>query len=97
SQSIPLVIEVVSSNWRLDYLTKLKDYEEIGIPEYWLVDYLGLGARRLIGDPKRPAILVHELVDGEYQVRLFRDQEQIISRTFPALNLTAAVIFQASF
>ncbi|MFM8294877.1 MAG: Uma2 family endonuclease, partial [Microcystaceae cyanobacterium] len=44
--SIPLVIEVVSSNWRVDYLTKLRDYEEIGINEYWIVDYLGLGGRR---------------------------------------------------
>jgi Uma2 family endonuclease len=34
SASIPLVIEVVSTNWRVDYLTKVKDYEEIGISEY---------------------------------------------------------------
>jgi Uma2 family endonuclease len=40
--SIPLVIEVMSTNWPVDYLTKVKDYQEIGIPEYWTVDYLGL-------------------------------------------------------
>ncbi len=54
SASIPLVVEIVSSNWRDDYLTKVRDYEEIGIAEYWIVDYLGLGGRRYIGDPKQP-------------------------------------------
>ena len=93
--SIPLVIEVVSSNWRVDYLTKVKDYEEIGIPEYWLVDYLGLGGRRFIGNPKQPTILIHELVDGEYQVTQFRDEERIISPTFPELVLTANQVFQS--
>jgi Uma2 family endonuclease len=33
------------SNWRVDYLTKAGDYEEMGIPEYWIVDHLGLGIR----------------------------------------------------
>ena len=31
--SIIIAIEVVSTNWRVDYFTKVKDYEEIGIPE----------------------------------------------------------------
>ena len=30
----PLVIEVVSANWRDDYMTKLAEYEELGIAEY---------------------------------------------------------------
>ncbi len=37
--SIPLIIEVVSTNWRDDYYLKFADYEEMGIPEYWIVDY----------------------------------------------------------
>jgi Uma2 family endonuclease len=36
--SIPLVIEVVSTNWRVDYLTKVKDFDGISIPEYWIAD-----------------------------------------------------------
>lgn len=36
--SIPLVVEVVSSNWRDDYHTKVGKYEEIGISEYWIVE-----------------------------------------------------------
>jgi Uma2 family endonuclease len=93
--SIPLIIEVVSTNWRDDYLTKLRDYEEIGIPEYWIIDYLGLGGIRYIGSPKQPTISIHLLIDGEYQVRQFRNDEKIISPTFPDLNLTAKQIFQA--
>jgi Uma2 family endonuclease len=93
--SIPLVIEVVSTNWRVDYLTKVKDYEEIGIPEYWIVDYLGLGGRRFIGNAKPPTISIYELIEGEYQVRQFRDNDLIISSTFPELNLSANQIFHA--
>lgn len=95
SDSIPLTIEVVSTNWRVDYLTKVKDYEEIGIREYWIVDYLGLGGRRFIGNPKQPTLSIYELIDEEYQVRQFRGQAAIVSPIFPELTLTAEEIFQA--
>ncbi|AFZ25222.1 hypothetical protein Cylst_3051 [Cylindrospermum stagnale PCC 7417] len=93
--SIPLVIEVVSTNWRIDYLTKARDYEEIGIQEYWIVDYLALGGTPYIGNPKQPTISIYELIDGEYQVSRFRSDERIVSPSFPELNLTVEQIFQA--
>ncbi|WP_413173921.1 Uma2 family endonuclease [Anabaena azotica] len=93
--SIPLIIEVVSTNWRDDYLTKLRDYEEISIPEYWIIDYLGLGGIRYIGSPKQPTISIYLLIDGEYQVTQFRNDEKIISPAFTDLNLTAQQIFKA--
>jgi len=93
--SIPLVIEVVSTNWRDDYYLKLADYEEMGIPEYWIVDYAALAARKFIGNPKQPTISVYQLIDGEYQVNLFRGSDKIISPTFPELNLTAEQVFNA--
>jgi Uma2 family endonuclease len=93
--SVVIAIEVVSTNWRVDYFTKVNDYEEMEIPEYWTVDYLGIGGRRFIGNPKQPTILVHELVDGEYQVTAFRGDDRVISPTFPELSLTANQIFQA--
>lgn len=92
--SIPLVIEVVSTNWRDDYLLKAADYEEMGVPEYWIVDYLGLGGRRFIGNPKQPTLSVYSLVEGEYQVSLFRGTDCIESAVFPDLNLTAEQIFR---
>ncbi|MDZ8033339.1 Uma2 family endonuclease [Nostoc sp. DedSLP04] len=93
--SIPLVIEVVSTNWRDDYYKKLADYEAIGIPEYWIIDYAAIGARKFIGNPKLPTISIYELIDGEYQVTQFRGDTHIVSPTFPELNLTAEQIFQA--
>lgn len=93
--SIPLVVEVVSTNWRDDYLKKVADYETVGIPEYWIVDYAALGGRRFIGNPKQPTISIYSLVEGEYQVQQFRDGEIIQSQIFPELNLTVEQIFQS--
>lgn len=93
--SVRLIVEVVSTNWHDDYALKLEDYEAMGIPEYWIVDYLGLGGRRYIGNPKRPTLSVHQLVKGEYQVKQFREGERIESKTFPQLNLTAQQVFSA--
>jgi Uma2 family endonuclease len=93
--SIPLVVEVVSTNWQDDYIKKVGEYELIGIPEYWIVDYLGLGGRRFIGNPKQPTISIYQLIDGEYEISLFRGDDRIESPSFPELNLTAQQIFQA--
>jgi len=95
AESIPLVIEVVSSNWRDDYLKKAADYEAVGIPEYWIVDYAALGGRRFIGNPKQPTVSLYTLIEEEYQVSQFRGSDRIISPLFPELNLTAEQIFQA--
>lgn len=94
--SIPLVVEVVSSNWRDDYYKKYADYEEMGIAEYWIVDYAGLGGREFIGKPKQPTILICCLDEGEYLVSKFRGDDRIQSPTFPELNLTAKQIFQTA-
>lgn len=94
--SMPLVVEVVSTNWRDDYQRKAADYEEMGIPEFWIADYLGLGGRRYIGTPKQPTLSVYQLVDEEYQVSLFRQDERILSPSFPELNLTLNQILNSA-
>ncbi len=93
--SIPLVIELVSTNWRDDYFTKLGQYEAIGIPEYWILDHAAVGGRRFLGNPKQPTISIYSLVEEEYQVSQFRDDDLIGSPTFPDLSLTANQIFRA--
>lgn len=80
---------------RDDYLTKLRDYEALGIAEYWIVDYLALGAVRYIGQPNQPTISVYELIYGEYQVRKFQGNDRIISSIFSELTLTVSQVFQA--
>lgn len=92
-QSIKLVVEVVSTNWRDDYLFKLGDYEALGIQEYWILDYLGIGGRRFIGSPKQPTFTICTLVEGEYELQQFRGNEQVLSSTFPELKLTVNQIF----
>ena len=94
-EPIQLAVEVTSANWRDDYLYKLAEYEALGIFEYWIVDYLALGAARYIGAPKTPTISVYQLVDGEYQLQQFRAQDRIQSPTFPELQLTAQAVFDS--
>ena len=93
--SVKLVIEVVSTNWQDDYDVKMAEYEAFGIPEYWIADYLGLGGIRHIGKPKQPTLTLCTLVDGEYEVRMFRGAEMIESLTFPGMHLTADQVLQA--
>jgi Uma2 family endonuclease len=86
--SVKLAIEVVSTNWQDDYAIKQIAYQALGIQEYWIVDYLGLGGRNFIGYPKQPTISVYYLVDGEYDLHQFRSSEIIKSPTFPDLELS---------
>ncbi|MEL6161679.1 MAG: Uma2 family endonuclease [Cyanobacteria bacterium J06623_5] len=86
--TVKLAIEVVSSNWQDDYEVKLAGYESMAIPEYWIVDYAGLGGVRHIGKPKQPTLTVCRVVDGEYEVARFRQDEPIVSPLFEGLSLT---------
>ena len=93
----PGVIEVVSNNWRDDYLTKLAEYEDLGVLEYLIVDYAAFGGIRFIGSPKQPTITIYQLEEGEYLPgKVFRGQDRIDSRLFPGLALTAEQVFEMS-
>ncbi|NJL21980.1 MAG: Uma2 family endonuclease [Leptolyngbyaceae cyanobacterium SM1_3_5] len=97
-----LVVEIVSpSSASEDYSDKLKEYEALKVPEYWVVDPQGLGAAKYIGFPKQPTVSVYRLVNGKYtllddngQPQRFRGSDRIESPTFPALDLTTAQLFQ---
>jgi Uma2 family endonuclease len=91
-----LVVEVTSSNWEDDYVDKLDEYQRLGIPEYWIVDYWAIASRTYLGYPKVPTVLVYQLVNGEYQHQTFKGSERIISPTFPELKLTMDEIITAS-
>ncbi|MBK1989765.1 Uma2 family endonuclease [Sphaerospermopsis aphanizomenoides BCCUSP55] len=95
-EPLQLAVEVISTNWEDDYIDKLDEYQRLGIPEYWIVDYLALGSRSYLGKPKIPTVFVYLLDEkGVYQSSAFRGNERIVSRTFPELELTAVEIFQA--
>ena len=104
TEPIQLAVEVVSTNWEDDYIDKLDEYQRLGIPEYWIVDYLALAkrfrrkfaSRSILGNPKLPTVFVYQLIDGKYQVSCFKNSERIVSDTFPELELTVEQIYQAS-
>jgi Uma2 family endonuclease len=84
-----LVIEVVSpgapggENYDRDYVEKPHEYAARGIAEFWQVD------------PERAVVAVLTLREGTYQSRQFRDNERILSPSFPDLQLTANQVLRA--
>jgi Uma2 family endonuclease len=92
--SIKLVVEVVSTNWQNDYELKMTEYEMLGIAEYWIMDYAGLGGIRHLGKPKQPTLTIATLVDGEYETCMFRGAERLVSLAFPNLSATAAELMR---
>ena len=78
-RSIKLVVEVVSTKWETDYARKVEEYALLGISEYWIVDYRGLGGVAFIGKPKQPTITVCQLIDQDYTQQQFRLGQPIIS------------------
>jgi len=95
-EPIQLAVEVVSTNWEDDYIDKLEEYERLGIPEYWIVDYLAISSRNYLGEPKLPSVLIFTLdAEGKYHMTRFQNSDRLISATFPELNLTVEQIMAA--
>ena len=81
-----LVVEVVSPGElqrNRDYIAKRVQYQNCGIPEYWIID------------PNTQTILILELSANNYrEVGSFSRQSQLLSPQFPTLDLTPAKIFE---
>ncbi len=82
----PLVIEVVSPGdiqKERDYIAKRIQYQDCGIPEYWIVD------------PQTQTILVLELKDNSYlEVGSFSGYDLLQSPSFSELNLKVSDVFE---
>ena len=87
-QSIVMVVEVVSTNWQDDYARKVEEYALLGVAEYWIVDFRGLGGLEFIGKPKQPTLTVCQLIGETYAKQLYRLNEPLGSALFPNLSLT---------
>ncbi len=92
--SIKFVAEVVSGNWQNDYARKFEDYATLGIIEYWIADYAGLGGIHYIGQPKQPTLSICVLEGNVYRVQRLQADELVVSQTFPQLKLTAAQVLR---
>jgi Uma2 family endonuclease len=80
-----LVVEVVSPGelqWQRDYVAKRFQYEDLGIPEYWIVN------------PETQEILVLTLTpNGFSEVGTFEGNQAIHSPLLPGLILTSTEVF----
>jgi Uma2 family endonuclease len=65
----------------------VEEYALLGIPEYWIVDYRGLGGTAFIGKPKQPTFTVCQLNGDEYTQQQYRLGQPIASPFFPDLQL----------
>ena len=83
-----LVIEVVSPGdlqRDRDYIAKRLQYQDLGIPEYWLVD------------PQAEEVLVLELIGATYtEVDTFRGNDLLRSPQLGTLNVTVAQLLTAT-
>jgi Uma2 family endonuclease len=83
-----LVIEIVSPGEiqrERDYVAKRSQYQDLGIPEYWIVD------------PQEQTILVLQLRETVYQeAQTFTGVDQVRSSQFGELNVTVAQALEAA-
>jgi Uma2 family endonuclease len=79
-----LIVEVVSpESVKRDYRYKRSEYAALGVSEYWIVD------------PLESKISVLFLEEGLYEDTIFTASQNIISRTFPELNITVEQVLNA--
>ena len=80
-----LVVEVVSPGELQrdrDFIAKRLQYQDCGIPEYWIID------------PQTQSILVLELINGIYhEIGIFSGDDLVLSPQFNSLNLKVLQIF----
>ena len=83
-----LVVEIVSPGEvqrNRDYIAKRPQYQDLGIPEYWIVD------------PQTARVLVLELRDGVYsEAMTLSGEDELRSLQLGSLNVTAQALFDAA-
>jgi Uma2 family endonuclease len=73
------IAEVVSPGeigYERDYIWKRQQYQDWGIPEYWIID------------PHQEQLTVLVLKDRAYQEKVYKGAERIMSLEFPELKLS---------
>lgn len=73
-----------SDNYLRDYVWKRQQYQEWGIPEYWILD------------AHREQVTVLTLVGGKYQEVVYRGDRKIVSTVYPELNITTEGLLSGS-
>jgi Uma2 family endonuclease len=89
-----LLVEIVSTNWEDDYVDKFEEYQRLGVPEYWIVDYWAIASRSYLGNPKDPTLFVCILNENQqYEMKGYKLDDPIVSVSFPELRVTPEQIW----
>ena len=92
-ESIPkLIVEVVSGNWKDDYIEKLALYQTAGVAEYWILDACRARARN--PNIAVPTFSVGTLVNGKYQIEQYINGQSIRSHLLPKFQLSIDRLLQ---
>ena len=82
-----LVVEIVSPGElqrNRDYVAKRSQYEDLGIPDYWIID------------PQAQTVSVFILQSGRYaEAQVFTDCDRLTSAQMPTLDIAIADLFAA--
>ena len=81
-----LAVEIVSSGQAQisrDYTEKVREYQETGISEYWIVD------------PIAQKITILVLEQGSYCQTVYQADDVVLSNLFPQLQVSAIAILSA--
>ena len=88
SSGVLLAVEVVSPGTEQierDYIEKVSEYQNSGIPEYWIVDPI----------EQKITVLVLEIEKGKYSKSVFKETQAVSSASFPQLEVATSEILSA--
>lgn len=90
-----MIVEIASGNWSTYLVDKQEEYEGLGVPEFWIVDYRGQIPAKYCQRGKGKKVIVLTLEDGIYRKAEYLEGEVVPCLTFPELTLTVEQILAA--
>jgi Uma2 family endonuclease len=90
-----MIVEIASGNWSTDLVEKQEEYEALGVPVYWIVDYRGQIPAKYCQRGKGKKVIELTLEQGVYQKAEYLEGEAVPCALFPELALTVDQILAA--
>lgn len=90
-----IIVEIASGNWSTDLVDKQEEYQALGVPEYWIIDYRGQIPAKYCLRGKGKKVIVLTLENGEYQRSEYLEGANIPCQTFPELTLSVDQVLAA--
>jgi Uma2 family endonuclease len=90
-----MIVEIASGNWSTDLVDKQEEYEALGVPEFWIVDYRGQIPAKYCQRGKGKKVIVLTLEQGVYRKMEYVEGEVVPCLTFPELRLSVNQILAA--